>query len=217
MACTVTFVIMLCFVYVVTIWDVSSLITTKYLFHFYLVASDLSLFLGYIWCLLKEFQFECVPTSLLEQVAAFLNVRTCSTSAFSFICWCLMIKVVQDVREDLRYSMAKDAETINNECLRINEDPLSVKTSVNADKEKLPAMLPKDLPLDFQKKVTISKHGRQDTDSEILLGKNDTSKPLRGMSTLALTSYDCTEFFRITSNYGLEAYVFDHWSNGGTH
>ncbi|KAG5523748.1 hypothetical protein RHGRI_030659 [Rhododendron griersonianum] len=91
------------------------------------------------------------------------------------------VEVVQDVREDLRYSMAKDAETINNECLRINEDPLSVKTSVNADKEKLPAMLPKDLPLDFQKKVTISKHGRQDTDSEILLGKNDTSKPLREM------------------------------------
>ncbi|KAI8530131.1 hypothetical protein RHMOL_Rhmol11G0031900 [Rhododendron molle] len=115
----------------------------------------------FVWLhlLILELQFECVPTSLMEQVAAFLN----------------------DVREDLRYSMAKDAETINNECFRINEDPLSVKTSVNAEKEKLPAMRPKDLPLDFQKKVTISKHGRQDTDSEILLGKNDTSKPLREM------------------------------------
>lgn len=89
---------------------------------------------------------------------------------------------MQDVREDLRYSMAKDAETIKNECLSINE----VKTLENADKDKLPATLPEDLPLDFQKKVTISKNGRQDRDSEILLGKNDTSKTLRGMSTVAI-------------------------------
>ncbi|KAH7852548.1 hypothetical protein Vadar_026182 [Vaccinium darrowii] len=106
----------------------------------------------------EELEFECVPTSLMEQVAAFLN----------------------DVREDLRYSMAKDAETIKNEFLRINEDPISMKTSINADREKLQALLPKDVPLDFQKKVTISKHGRRDgdTDSEILQGENDTSKLL---------------------------------------
>lgn len=103
---------------------------------------------------------------------------------------------MQDVREDLRYSMAKDAETIKNEFLRINEDPISMKTSINADKEKLQALLPKDVPLDFQKKVTISKHGRRDgdTDSEILQGENDTSKLLIGMSILPINLLWLKEF-----------------------
>ncbi|CAL5345209.1 unnamed protein product [Camellia sinensis] len=107
----------------------------------------------------EELQFECVPTSLMEQVTAFLN----------------------DVREDLRCSMAKDAETIKNESLSINKDPKCVELSINADKDKLQAQLPKDIPLDFQKKVIIAKHEKQEANSDIFLGKNETYKRLMGM------------------------------------
>ncbi|GMP42814.1 hypothetical protein CsSME_00012421 [Camellia sinensis var. sinensis] len=48
-------------------------------------------------------------------------------------------------------SVAKDAETIKNESLSINKDPKCVELSINADKDKLQAQLPKDIPLDFQK------------------------------------------------------------------
>ncbi|XP_028105400.1 uncharacterized protein LOC114304447 [Camellia sinensis] len=111
------------------------------------------------WAVLKELQFECVPTSLMEQVTAFLN----------------------DVREDLRCSMVKDAETIKNESLSINKDPKCVELSINADKDKLQAQLPKDIPLDFQKKVIIAKHEKQEANSDIFLGKNETYKRLMGM------------------------------------
>ncbi|CAL5436699.1 unnamed protein product [Camellia sinensis] len=104
-------------------------------------------------------EFECVPTSLMEQVTAFLN----------------------DVREDLRCSMAKDAETIKNESLSINKDPKCVELSINADKDKLQAQLPKDIPLDFQKKVIIAKHEKQEANSDIFLGKNETYKRLMEM------------------------------------
>ncbi|KAI7999881.1 APETALA2-like protein 2 [Camellia lanceoleosa] len=67
---------------------------------------------------------------------------------------------VEDVREDLRCSMAKDAETIKIESLSIN-NPKCVELSINADKDKLQAQLPKDIPLDFQKKVIIAKHEKQ--------------------------------------------------------
>ncbi|KAL6985887.1 tRNA (guanosine(18)-2'-O)-methyltransferase [Sarracenia purpurea var. burkii] len=107
----------------------------------------------------EELEFECVPTSLMEQVTAFLN----------------------DVREDLRCSMAKDAETIKNESFRINEDLKSVEISRNEDKDKFQSQLPMDIPLDFQKKVIISKHNRQEAHTDILLGKSDTYKPLLEM------------------------------------
>ncbi|KAI7987820.1 putative methyltransferase TARBP1 [Camellia lanceoleosa] len=107
----------------------------------------------------EELQFECVPTSLMEQVTAFLN----------------------DVREDLRCSMAKDAETIKNESLSIDKDPKCVELSINADKDKLQAQLPKDIPLDFQKKVIIAKHEKEEANSDIFLGKNETYKRLMEM------------------------------------
>ncbi|KAI8031899.1 1-acyl-sn-glycerol-3-phosphate acyltransferase 2 [Camellia lanceoleosa] len=69
-----------------------------------------------------------------------------------------------DVREDLRCSMAKDAETIKIESLSINKDPKCV-----------------DIPLDFQKKVIIAKHEKQEANSDIFLGKNETYKRLMGM------------------------------------
>ncbi|CAL5360587.1 unnamed protein product [Camellia sinensis] len=68
-------------------------------------------------------------------------------------------------------SVAKDAETIKNESLSINKDPKCVELLINADKDKLQAQLTKDIPLDFQKKIIIAKHEKQEANSDIFLGK----------------------------------------------
>ncbi|GAV92971.1 hypothetical protein CFOL_v3_36349, partial [Cephalotus follicularis] len=59
----------------------------------------------------EHLEFECVPTSLMDQVLSFLN----------------------DAREDLRYSMTKDDVTIKNESFRISDDPDCLKLQSNAD------------------------------------------------------------------------------------
>ncbi|XP_062146057.1 uncharacterized protein LOC133854045 isoform X2 [Alnus glutinosa] len=96
----------------------------------------------------EELEFECVPISLMEQVLTFLN----------------------DAREDLRCSMARDVVTIKNESIRIDEDPDCMEPSYNAKEEKLLSQLPKDACLDFQKKVTLSKHEKKDNDASSFFG-----------------------------------------------
>ncbi|KAK6251036.1 hypothetical protein SCA6_005041 [Theobroma cacao] len=107
----------------------------------------------------EEIEFECVPTSLMEQVLNFLN----------------------DVREDLRCSMAKDTVTIKNESLNISEDPESIEKLSTACKERLFTELSKDAHLDFQKKITFSNHEKQDMNSSSLLGKEEVYKQLLEM------------------------------------
>lgn len=104
----------------------------------------------------EEVEFECVPTSLMEQVTTFLN----------------------DVREDLRFSMAKDAEIIRNESLRVSEDPSCPESLLIASKEEMQTQLAKELQLDFQRKITISKHDKDDADSDFCLWKGGSFKPL---------------------------------------
>ncbi|KAK9203377.1 hypothetical protein WN943_013631 [Citrus x changshan-huyou] len=104
----------------------------------------------------KELEFECVPTSLMEQVLNFLN----------------------DVREDLRYSMAKDVVTIKNESLKIGEDPDCAETLSDLDKEESFSQLPKDSLLDFQKKITLPKHENQDNSSSSFFGNREAYKQL---------------------------------------
>ncbi|XVF10929.1 hypothetical protein REPUB_Repub07fG0225600 [Reevesia pubescens] len=106
----------------------------------------------------EEIGFECVPTSLMEQVLNFLNY----------------------VREDLRCSMAKDTVTIKNESLNIGEGHGSIEKLSTACEEKLFTELPKDAHLDFQKKITLSKHEKQDMNST-LLGKGEVYKQLLEM------------------------------------
>ncbi|KAM7494028.1 hypothetical protein LguiB_028637 [Lonicera macranthoides] len=101
---------------------------------------------------IEEIEFECVPTSLMEQVVNFLN----------------------DAREDLRCSMAKDADTLKNEHLKADENPKS-------NRAELLAHLPKDISLDFQKKITLYKHENQAADSGFLFGNNGTYKSLMEM------------------------------------
>nr|POF01631.1 putative methyltransferase tarbp1 [Quercus suber] len=100
----------------------------------------------------EELEFECVPISLLEQVLTFLN----------------------DVREDLRCSMARDVLTIKNESL----DPDRMDLSSNAKGENLLIQQPKDTCLDFQKKVTLSKHEKNETSVSSFFGNKEIYEQL---------------------------------------
>nr|GMD79755.1 uncharacterized protein LOC109185383 isoform X2 [Ipomoea batatas] len=82
----------------------------------------------------EDLEFECVPATLMDRVITFLN----------------------DAREDLRSSMAKDAATIKKESLRMDEDVMCNEISeILSDKQ--PASLSNDISFDFQRKVTFSK------------------------------------------------------------
>ncbi|KAJ4957121.1 hypothetical protein NE237_013904 [Protea cynaroides] len=104
----------------------------------------------------EESEFECVSPTLMEEVIGFLN----------------------DVREDLRSSMAKDAIIIRNEGLTNGGNCNGVILSHDADEEILYAQVPRDLSLDFQKKVTLSKHEKHDTEVTYFLGNTEFYKPL---------------------------------------
>ncbi|KAI4327194.1 hypothetical protein L6164_019684 [Bauhinia variegata] len=100
----------------------------------------------------EEVEFECVPTSLMEQVLTFLN----------------------DAREDLRCSMAKDVTAIRNESLKINGDIDSLENLSGGND----GTLDKDMSSDFQKKVTLAKHNKQDTDAFSIFGNEETYRKL---------------------------------------
>ncbi|KAL9246886.1 hypothetical protein vseg_020367 [Gypsophila vaccaria] len=82
----------------------------------------------------EDMEFECVPMSLMEKVVNFLN----------------------DVREELRSSMANDDVTLKNESLMNTERPAS--WSAEAGHEMLLPSPSSELSFDFQKKFTLSKH-----------------------------------------------------------
>ncbi|WCJ25750.1 tRNA/rRNA methyltransferase (SpoU) family protein [Euphorbia peplus] len=100
----------------------------------------------------EEVEFECAPTSLLEEVLHFLN----------------------NVREELRSSMAKDVVSIKNESLKIDEDCNTRITLPNAEPHK-------DASFDFQKKVIPAKHEKKDVGSDSIFGINGTYKQLLEM------------------------------------
>ncbi|KAI3821527.1 hypothetical protein L1987_09095 [Smallanthus sonchifolius] len=77
-----------------------------------------------------DIEFECAHVSLLERVIDFLN----------------------DVRKDLRYTMAKDAAQLKSEQIHMQDSE-----STGQLKEETSAKMQNDLSLDFQKKVIISK------------------------------------------------------------
>lgn len=81
------------------------------------------------------------------------------------------------MREDLRCSMARDVVTIKNESF----DPDCMDLSSNAKEEKLLIQLPKDTSLDFQKKVTLSKHEKKDTSVSSFFGNKEIYEQLAGM------------------------------------
>lgn len=137
--------------------------------------------------LLKELEFECVPTSLMEEVLTFLNVIPCSISKTFPASFVSHISSPQDVREDLRSSMAKDLVTIKNESLRSNEDH---NCPSNANEGNSQTQQDRDTLLDFQKKITLSKHEKTDTNNSLFLGHKENYKQLMGMYNL----YELTIF-----------------------
>ncbi|XP_009130801.1 uncharacterized protein LOC103855553 [Brassica rapa] len=100
----------------------------------------------------EESEFECVPTCLMDNVISFLN----------------------DVREDLRASMAKDIVTIKNEGFKIEEEPNRRLMTSTSDEDRLS----EPSSLDFQKKITLSKHEKQDAGSSSVLQNGETYKRL---------------------------------------
>ncbi|KAK6935086.1 tRNA/rRNA methyltransferase, SpoU type, partial [Dillenia turbinata] len=106
-----------------------------------------------------ELDFECVPTSLMEQVINFLNV----------------------VREDLRSSMAKDAMALKNESLRMDLDAKMIENSVNREKKISLKQLSEDLSWDFQRKITVAKDERLDANTNPLIGEKGSLRTLLEM------------------------------------
>lgn len=91
--------------------------------------------------------------------------------------WFFEVSHVQDVREDLRCSMARDLVTIKNESLRIDkhdsQEPSSLADDINSQSAEYAS-------LDFQKKFTLLKHEKQDDGGTSSLGLNKTFKQLLG-------------------------------------
>ncbi|KAL1371104.1 hypothetical protein HN51_001329 [Arachis hypogaea] len=100
----------------------------------------------------EEGDFECVPTSLMEQVLNFLN----------------------DAREDLRCSMAKDVVTIRNETLKFNGD----KNQLEHLSDAIKGNQLKYIASDFQKKVTVTKHDEGQIEAGFLYGNNETYRKM---------------------------------------
>lgn len=124
----------------------------------------------------------------------FLAVFSFLSSLFHFNCFSwlgISFSSFQDVREDLRCSMAKDAVTIKNESLKIGEGLDFTGISSNLDKEELVTQPPKDSSLDFQKKITLVKHENQDSSSSSFLGNRETYKQLLGMHKIWLLFVKC--------------------------
>lgn len=91
------------------------------------------------------------------------------------------ILVLQDAREDLRCSMAKDKVAIKNESIRSKEvnDCLEMSSEIKEGKSIIPH--PKDSLLDFQRKVTMPKHEKQDIHVSSFLGSKGSNRGLAGM------------------------------------
>ncbi|XP_027337446.1 uncharacterized protein LOC113851166 [Abrus precatorius] len=101
---------------------------------------------------IEEDDFECVPTSLMEQVLRFLN----------------------DAREDLRCSMAKDEVTIRNESLNFNGDKNCMENLSGGNE----GTMLKDMSSDFQKKVTFTKHDKRNNELGFLYGNDETYRKM---------------------------------------
>jgi len=88
---------------------------------------------------------------------------------------------IQDVREELRSSMAKDDVTLKNESLRIAEDPDYMHLAADAGHMLPASSLSNVSSVDFQKKFTFSKHELLDNNSSGSFLDQLVLRPLLGM------------------------------------
>ncbi|CAA3014630.1 uncharacterized protein LOC111390252 [Olea europaea subsp. europaea] len=103
----------------------------------------------------EELEFECVPATLLDRVIDFLN----------------------DTREDLRCSMAKDAASIKNEGFRTDDDGKCTEM-LNSNGGELLIQLPNDISCDFQRKISFPRHEMQDMASTSFWDNKSSYKSL---------------------------------------
>ncbi|XP_039141994.1 uncharacterized protein LOC120279196 [Dioscorea cayenensis subsp. rotundata] len=99
-------------------------------------------------------EFECVPVSLMEHVITFLN----------------------DVRNDLRDSIAKDAMAIKNESITHADSCKDSAELLKANEDGAFPLNRIDFSLDFQKKITVQEYGSAD-----FLGDSEPPKLLLEM------------------------------------
>ncbi|KAF3672281.1 hypothetical protein T459_00734 [Capsicum annuum] len=107
----------------------------------------------------EELEFECVPATLMDQVINFLN----------------------ETREDLRCSMANDAAAIKNESLLVDNDGKCKEIPGNLTERQTVVLLVQDISLDFQRKITVSKHEMQSFSSTVLLENEGPLNSLLGI------------------------------------
>lgn len=99
------------------------------------------------------------------------------------ISYCLFFgPVLQDAREDLRCSMAKDVVSIRNETLNFTGD----KNCMEILSGGIKGTMLKDMSSDFQKKVTFTKHDKGNNEVGFLYGNGETYKKMAGMFEFVL-------------------------------
>lgn len=76
--------------------------------------------------------------------------------------------------------MANDLTAIKNESFKTNEGHNLIGISSDINEENSTSKLPVATSLDFQKKVTLSKHEKKDTETSSYLGSKEAYKFLHG-------------------------------------
>lgn len=77
--------------------------------------------------------------------------------------------------------MAKDVVTIKNEILTVGEICTNMESSHKVEEGRSLKQIQEDVFLDFQKKVTLNKHEKQDTDACSSVGNPELHRLLVGM------------------------------------
>ncbi|KAF3676657.1 hypothetical protein FXO38_04199 [Capsicum annuum] len=88
---------------------------------------------------------------------------------------------VEETREDLRCSMANDAAAIKNESLLVDNDGKCKEIPGNLTERQTVVLLVQDISLDFQRKITVSKHEMQSFSSTVLLENEGPLNSLLGI------------------------------------
>lgn len=117
----------------------------------------------------------------MDQVINFLNV----SAHFYYFCLYFVVLLLtcvyfQETREDLRCSMAKDAAAIKNESLLVDNDGKCKEISGNLTEGQTVVLPVQDISLDFQRKITVSKHEMQSFASTVKLENEGPLSSLLG-------------------------------------
>ncbi|PIN09245.1 tRNA (guanosine(18)-2'-O)-methyltransferase [Handroanthus impetiginosus] len=91
-----------------------------------------------------------------------------------------VIDFLNDTREDLRSSMAKDAAAIKNESIHVDEGPKCTEVLKSNGGQSV-IKLQNELSYDFQRKITFSMNELQDSASTVFMDKKTSYRSLSDM------------------------------------